>query len=71
MLSLILPESNHLCICQSLADPFRRYLYQAPVSLGKCQDREAILDELMSRGRGNGIRDFLEGKPGQGITFEM
>jgi hypothetical protein len=54
-----------------LADPFRRYLYQAPVSLGKCQDREAILDELMSRGRGNGIRDFLEGKSGQGITFEM
>jgi hypothetical protein len=33
-------------------------------SVGKCQDREAGVGGLVSRGR-------KEGKPGKGITFKM
>lgn len=37
-------------------------------SIGECQDQEARVGGLESRGRGDGV---LEGKPGEGITFEM
>ena len=42
-------------------------------SVGECQDQEAGVGGLVSRGSGEGIgrRCFLEGKPGKGITFEM
>jgi hypothetical protein len=32
VLSLWLAESIHLCICQALAEPLRRQLYQVPVN---------------------------------------
>jgi hypothetical protein len=39
---------------------------------GECQDIEAGVDGLVSRGGGGGMgKRFLEGKPGKGITFEM
>jgi hypothetical protein len=31
-------------------------------SVGECQDMEAGVGELMSKGKENGIRRFLEGK---------
>jgi hypothetical protein len=37
-------------------------------NVGQCQDREAGVGGLLSRGGGYG---FLEGKPGKGLTFEM
>jgi hypothetical protein len=39
----------------------------------ECQDREAGVGRLVSRGRGRGkgIFRFSEGKLGKGITFEM
>jgi hypothetical protein len=40
-------------------------------SVGECQDREVGMGGLVSRRRKNGIGDFLEGKPGKWITFEM
>ena len=42
-------------------------------SVGLCQDQEARVGGLRSRGSGEGIGEgcFLEGKPGKGITFEM
>jgi hypothetical protein len=40
-------------------------------SIGECQGQEAGEGGLVSRGRGIGDRDFLEGKPGKRITFEM
>jgi hypothetical protein len=40
-------------------------------SVGECQDREAGVGGLVSRGRGEGIGGFSEGKPGKAITFEM
>ena len=40
-------------------------------SIGKYQDREAGVGRLVSRGRGEWDRVFLEGKPGKRITFEM
>jgi hypothetical protein len=40
-------------------------------SVGKCQGQEAGVGRLLSRGRGEGHRGVLEGKPGKGITFEM
>ena len=40
-------------------------------SVGECQDQEVGVGGLVSRGRGIGDRDFLEGKPGKSITFEM
>jgi hypothetical protein len=42
-------------------------------SVGECQDQEAGVGGLVSRGRGKGIVGgcFLEGKPGKGIIFEM
>ena len=39
-------------------------------SVGECQDREAGVGGLVSRGKGRG-RGTSEGKPGKGITFEM
>ena len=39
-------------------------------SVGECQEQEEGVDGLVSRGRGKD-RGFLEGKPGEGITFEM
>ena len=39
-------------------------------SVRECQDREAGMDGLGSRGRGMG-EGVSEGKPGKGITFEM
>ena len=41
------------------------------LSVGECQDREAGTGGLVSRGRGNRIRGFSEGKRGKGVTFEM
>jgi hypothetical protein len=38
-------------------------------SAGEFQDRKAGVRELVSRERGEWGRDFLEGKPGKGITF--
>jgi hypothetical protein len=44
-------------------------------NVGECQDQEAGVGGLVSRGRGEGTGDrggcFLEGKPGKGVTFEM
>jgi hypothetical protein len=40
-------------------------------SVGECQDQEVEVGGLVSRGSGEGIGGFLEGKPGKGITFEM
>jgi hypothetical protein len=42
-------------------------------SVGECQGQAAGVVGLVSRGRGEGIedREFLERKPGKGITFEM
>ena len=37
----------------------------------ECQDREAGVGGLVSRGEWVWDRGFLEGKPGKGITFEM
>jgi hypothetical protein len=37
----------------------------------ECQGQEARVGGLVSRGRGEGDRGFLEGKPGKGIPFEM
>jgi hypothetical protein len=36
-------------------------------NVGECQDQEAGVGRLVSRGAG----DLLEGKPGKAITFEM
>ena len=40
-------------------------------SVGECQDREAGVGRLVSRGSGDGIGGFLEGRPGKEMTFEM
>jgi hypothetical protein len=40
-------------------------------SVGECQDSEAGVDRLVSRGRGNRRGGFSKGKPGKWITFEM
>ena len=40
-------------------------------SVGECQDGEARVGGLVSRGLGDGIGGFLERKRGKGITFEM
>ena len=40
-------------------------------SVGECQDREAGVGGLVSRGRGNGIWGFSEEKWVKGIKFEM
>jgi hypothetical protein len=40
-------------------------------SMVKCQNQEAGVDKLVSRGRQEEIEGFSEGKPGKGITFEM
>jgi hypothetical protein len=40
-------------------------------SVGECQDKEAGVSGLVSRGRGNMMGGGLEQKPGKGITFEM
>jgi hypothetical protein len=40
-------------------------------SIGKCQGQEAGVGGLGSRGRGERIGGFSEGKLGKGITFEM
>jgi hypothetical protein len=37
-------------------------------SVRECQDREAGVGRLVSRGRDRG---FSEGKPGKGVIFEM
>jgi hypothetical protein len=39
------------------------------LSIGEWQGQEAGVGGLVSRGRGD--RGFSEGKPGNGITFEM
>jgi hypothetical protein len=39
-------------------------------SVGECQGLEAGVSGLVGGGCG-GDRGFLEGKPGEGITFEM
>ena len=39
-------------------------------NVGECQDQEAGVGGLVSRGRGDRIGG-LEGKPEKGITFEM
>jgi hypothetical protein len=40
-------------------------------SIGECQDQEAGVGGLVSRGRGEVIGGFWEEKPGKGITFEI
>jgi hypothetical protein len=40
-------------------------------SIEECLSQEAGVGGLWSRGRREGIGDFLEGKLGKGITFEM
>jgi hypothetical protein len=40
-------------------------------SIGECQGQEAGVGGLVSSGRGERIEEFLEGKLGKGITFEM
>jgi hypothetical protein len=40
-------------------------------SVGECQDRDVGVGMLVSRGRGYGIGEGSEGKPGKGIIFEM
>jgi hypothetical protein len=35
------------------------------------QGQETGVGGLISRGKGEGIEGFLEGKPGKGIIFEM
>jgi hypothetical protein len=40
-------------------------------SVGECQGQEVEVDRLGSRGGGEEIGDFSEGKLGKGITFEM
>jgi hypothetical protein len=40
-------------------------------SIEKCQDQEAGVGGLVSRGRAEQRGGFWEGKPGKGITFEM
>jgi hypothetical protein len=40
-------------------------------SVGECQGQEMGEDGLESRGRGEGIGDFQNGKLGKGITFKM
>jgi hypothetical protein len=39
--------------------------------LGECQDREVGVGRLVSKGRGNRIGGFSEGKGGKEITFPM
>ena len=39
-------------------------------NVGECQDQEAGMRGLVSRGRGKGM-EFSEGKQGKGITFEL
>jgi hypothetical protein len=40
------------------------------LSVGECQNREAGVGGLVSRGRRDGIGGYSEGKPGKGIPFE-
>ena len=40
-------------------------------NIWECQDQEAGVGVLGRRGRWGGVRGFLEGKLGKGITFEM
>jgi hypothetical protein len=41
------------------------------LSIGECQGQEAGVGGLVIRGEEEGDREFSEGKPGKGITFEM
>jgi hypothetical protein len=73
--------SIHFCICQALAEPLRRHLYQAPVSkilLASAIPQYRAMPGPGSRsgrvgeqGERGGDRRFLERKLGKGITFEM
>jgi hypothetical protein len=44
-------------------------------SIGECQGQEAGVGglgrQVRRRGEGEGEGEFLDGKPGKGITFEM
>ena len=40
-------------------------------SIGECQGQEVGMGGLIGREMGEGRVDFLEGKLGKGITFEM
>jgi hypothetical protein len=42
-------------------------------NVGECQGQEAGVGGMVSKGRGKGIGEgcILEGKPGNGITFEV
>jgi hypothetical protein len=40
-------------------------------NVGECQGQEAGVGGLMNRERGEGDREFSEGQPGKGTTFEM
>jgi hypothetical protein len=40
-------------------------------STGECQGQKVGVGGLVSRGRKEGVEDFLEGKPGKEITFEI
>ena len=53
-----LTVSIHFCICQALAEPFRKPLHQAPVS-------KLLLPSTIVSGFGGGIRD---GTPGGAVS---
>jgi hypothetical protein len=58
MISPMLVASIHFCICQTLAEPLRRQLYQAPVS-------KHFLASTTVSGFGNCMWD---GSPGEGVS---
>jgi hypothetical protein len=57
-----LASSIHLCICQALAEPLRRQLYQTPVS-------KHLLASTIVSGFGNCIRDGFLGGAVSGWPF--
>ena len=57
-----LAESIHFCICQALAEPLRRQLYQAPVSMH-------FLASTIVSGFGNSIWDGLPSGAVSGWSF--
>ena len=57
-----LAASIHLCICQTLADPLQRHLYQAPVS------KHLLASTIVSR-FGNCIWDSSPGGAVSGWSF--
>jgi hypothetical protein len=61
--------SIHFCICQALAEPLRRQLYQAPVS--GVPGPGSGSGWVGEQGEGEGDRGFSKRKLEKWITFEM